>query len=275
MDRSALIKSIQKKKSVLCVGLDTDIEKIPTHLRNTEDPIFSFNKEIVDATAAYTVAYKPNIAFYEAEGVKGWESLDKTIRYIRENHPDIFLIADAKRGDIGNTAERYARTFYHTYNFDSVTLSPYMGKDSIEPFLRDSGKWAIVLGLTSNQGALDVQMLNLDQPVSKPHVYQKVMQTVASWGNTGNTMFVVGATNSAQLADIREAFPEHFFLIPGVGAQGGDLSEVLKHTFVKDQGLVLINSSRGILYASSGDDFAQAAALEAKKLQKEMAKWFK
>jgi orotidine-5'-phosphate decarboxylase len=274
MDRSTLIQSIKEKKSVLCVGLDTDLEKIPVHLHNVEDPIFSFNKEIIDATAAYTVAYKPNIAFYEAEGIKGWKSLDKTIRYIREKYPTIFLIADAKRGDIGNTAERYAKTFYHTYNFDSVTLSPYMGKDSIEPFLQDHGKWAIVLGLTSNQGALDVQMLNVDQPISKPHVYQKVMQNVASWGNESNTMFVVGATNGAQLGNIRQAFPRHFFLIPGVGAQGGDLSEVLKHTFVKNEGLVLINSSRGILYASSEENFAQAAAAEAKKLQEEMAKWF-
>lgn len=274
MNRQQLIHNIQKKKSVLCVGLDTDIQKIPAHLRDHEDPIFAFNKEIVDSTADFAVAYKPNIAFYEAEGIKGWESLQKIIAYIRENYPDIFLIADAKRGDIGNTAERYAQTFYHTYQFHSVTLSPYMGKDSIEPFLRDQDKWAIVLGLTSNQGALDVQMLSLGKTYNNQHIYQKVMQTVASWGTTANTMFVVGATNSEQLADIRSQFPEHFFLIPGVGAQGGDLNEVLHHTFVKNEGLVLINSSRGILYAANDQNFAMAARKEAQKLQEVMSTFF-
>ena len=274
MNRKALIANIRQKKSVLCVGLDTDLDKIPTHLRGEDDPVFAFNKAIIDATAQYTVAYKPNIAFYESEGLKGWRSLEKTVAYVRKAHPDIFLIADAKRGDIGNTAERYARTFFKTMPFDSVTLSPYMGRDSIMPFLQDEGKWAIVLGLTSNRGALDVQMLTLGQTHQNKAVYKRVMESVASWGTDKNIMFVVGATNESQLADIRAAFPQHFFLIPGVGAQGGDLKTVLQSTFIPGDGGVLINSSRGIIYASSGEDFEEAARNEAKQMQSVMADFF-
>jgi len=270
MTRSDLINAIRRKQSVLCVGLDTDLARIPEHLRNQDDPLFAFNKAIVDATAPYTVAYKPNIAFYEAEGIDGWRSLKKTVDYIRREYPDIFLIADAKRGDIGNTAERYARSFFDTFDFDSVTLSPYMGQDSITPFLGREGKWAIVLGLTSNKGSADVQQLKADNET----VYQTVMRTVASWGSMNDTMFVVGATNESELADIRRAFPQHFFLIPGVGAQGGDLHTVLRHTFIKDEGGVLINSSRGIIYASSGEDFAQSAGREAKAMQEVMGRFF-
>ena len=270
MTRRELIAAIQKKRSVLCVGLDTDLTRIPAHLQQEDDPIFAFNKAIVDATAPYTVAYKPNIAFYEAEGVAGWQSLDKIVKYIRQHYPDIFLIADAKRGDIGNTAERYARSFFHTLDFDSVTLSPYMGKDSITPFLGHEGKWAIVLGLTSNKGSADVQQLSSDDE----RVYQKVMRTVAGWGSENDLMFVVGATNESDLANIRQRFPRHFFLIPGVGAQGGDLNTVLSQTFISGEGGVLINSSRGIIYASNDQDFAEAAGREAKKMVGEMAVFF-
>ncbi|MCC5916498.1 MAG: orotidine-5'-phosphate decarboxylase [Cryomorphaceae bacterium] len=271
MERTNLIKIIQKKRSVLCVGLDTDLTKIPKHLLADDDPMFAFNKSIIDATEPYAVAYKPNIAFYEAEGESGWKSLKKTVNYIRDNYPDVFLIADAKRGDIGNTAERYAHTFFNLYDFDAVTLSPYMGHDSISPFVKNAGKWAIVLGLTSNKGAQDIQMLESDQG---DKVYQKVMKSVASWGSPESIMFVVGATNEAQLAGIRDSFPEHFFLIPGVGAQGGDLNTVLKNTFIRNEGGVLINSSRGIIYASSGRDFAGAAAENAKEMVEDMTKFF-
>jgi orotidine-5'-phosphate decarboxylase len=274
MNREELIANIRQKRSVLCVGLDTDLEKIPTHLKGEADPVFAFNKAIIDATAPYTVAYKPNIAFYESEGQGGWLSLQKTVEYIRTEYPDIFLIADAKRGDIGNTAERYARTFFHTLPFDSVTLSPYMGRDSIMPFLQYEGKWAIVLGLTSNRGALDVQMLTLGQTYENKAVYKRVMESVASWGTSENIMFVVGATNESQLAGIRAAFPHYFFLIPGVGAQGGDLHTVLKRTFIPNEGGVLINSSRGIIYASSGKDFAQAAGIKAKDMHTVMRAFF-
>lgn len=270
MTRSELVASIAQKRSVLCVGLDADLARIPTHLHREADPLFAFNRAIVDATAPYAVAYKPNIAFYEAEGVAGWQSLDKIVKYIRQQHPNVFLIADAKRGDIGNTAERYARSFFHTLDFDSVTLSPYMGKDSITPFLGVEGKWAIVLGLTSNKGSRDVQKLSTDND----KVYQKVMRTAAGWGSERDTMFVVGATNETELAEIRHAFPDHFFLIPGVGAQGGDVKNVLDQTFIDGEGGVLVNSSRGIIYASNGVDFAEAAAREAKAMQTVMADFF-
>jgi orotidine-5'-phosphate decarboxylase len=263
MTRAALIEQIRKKQSVLCVGLDTDLSKIPPHLLAEEDPIFAFNKAIIDATKDYTVSYKINTAFYEANGLKGWQSMEKTLAYIPS---DIFTIADAKRGDIGNTSTQYAKTFFETYNFDSVTIAPYMGKDSVAPFLAFQGKWGIVLGITSNEGSNDFQQLRID---GAP-LYEHVLATVSSWGTPENIMFVVGATRKEQLARVRELCPDHFFLIPGVGAQGGDVATVCTHTLNKDAG-ILINVSRGVIYASSGVDFAEAAGKAAQLYQKEMA----
>lgn len=263
MNRAQLISEIKRKKSVLCVGLDTDMEKIPKHLLTDEDPVFAFNKAIIDATKDYTVSYKINTAFYEAQGLKGWISLGKTLDYIPK---DIFTIADAKRGDIGNTAEQYARTFFHTYPFDSVTVAPYMGKDSVQPFLQFDGHWAIVLGLTSNAGSADFQL----QPSGDELVYEKVLKTVATWGTPENLMFVIGATRKEQLQHVREMLPEHFFLIPGVGAQGGDVPTVCENALNKDGG-ILINVSRGVIYVSSGTDFAEKAAEAAKEYQQQMA----
>ncbi len=265
MNRKQLVANIFRKKSVLCVGLDTDMSKIPVHLLEEEDPVFAFNKAIIDATSAYTVAYKINTAFYEAQGIKGWVSMERTLNYIPE---DIFTIADAKRGDIGNTSEQYARTFFHTYPFDSVTVAPYMGSDSVQPFLQFDGKWTIVLGLTSNAGSADFQL----QQCGDELLYQKVLQTVASWGNPGNIMFVIGATRKEQLQEVRALLPDHFFLVPGVGAQGGDVDTVCANALNKDGG-VLINVSRGIIYAGKGTDFAKAAEQEAFKYQQEMAKY--
>jgi orotidine-5'-phosphate decarboxylase len=262
MDRSQLVETIFSKRSVLCVGLDTDMAKTPTHLRYLEDPVFSFNKAIIDATKDYAVAYKINTAFYEAQGIKGWGSLQKTLEYIPQG---IFTIADAKRGDIGNTSEQYARTFFHTYPFDSVTVAPYMGEDSVKPFLQFEGKWAIMLGLTSNAGSADFQL----QQCGGELLYQKVLQIGASWGNPGNLMFVIGATRKEQLQEVRAMLPEHFFLVPGVGAQGGDVDTVCRNAFNKDAG-VLINVSRGIIYAGSDKFFAERANEEAIKYQKEM-----
>lgn len=248
---------------MLCVGLDTDLSKIPQHLLQEEDPMFAFNKAIIDATKDYAVSYKINTAFYEAYGEKGWKSLEKTLNYIPKN---IFTIADAKRGDIGNTSTQYAKTFFETYQFDSVTIAPYMGKDSVVPFLQFPGKWGIVLGITSNEGSLDFQHLIAD---GKP-IYQHVMSTVSGWGTPENIMFVVGATRKEQLAEVRALCPEHFFLIPGVGAQGGDVATVCENTLNKDAG-ILINVSRAVIYASSGTNFAEKAAEAAKQYQTEMA----
>ena len=263
MTRNELIQQIRTKKSVLCVGLDTDLSKIPQHLLQEEDPMFAFNKAIIDATKDFTVSYKINTAFYEAYGEKGWKSLEKTLNYIPKN---IFTIADAKRGDIGNTSTQYAKTFFETYQFDSVTIAPYMGKDSVVPFLQFPGKWGIVLGITSNEGSLDFQHLIAD---GKP-IYQHVMTTVSGWGTPENIMFVVGATRKEQLAEVRALCPEHFFLIPGVGAQGGDVATVCENTLNKDAG-ILINVSRAVIYAGSGTDFAEKAAEAAKQYQSEMA----
>ena len=262
MNRSELISIIFSKRSVLCVGLDTDIQKIPKHLLADEDPVLSFNKAIIDATKEYAVAYKINTAFYEAQGINGWVSMQKTLEYIPK---DIFTIADAKRGDIGNTSEQYARTFFHTYPFDSVTVAPYMGEDSVKPFLQFPDKWAIVLGLTSNAGSADFQL----QQSGNELLYQKVLRTVSSWGNPGNLMFVIGATRKEQLQEVRSMLPEHFFLVPGVGAQGGDVDTVCRNAFNKDAG-VLINVSRNIIYAGNDTSFAERANEEARKYQKEM-----
>jgi orotidine-5'-phosphate decarboxylase len=263
MDRKQLVGIIFNKRSVLCVGLDTDIAKIPKHLLKEQDPVFEFNKSIIDATKEYTIAYKINTAFYEAQGINGWISLQKTLNYIPK---DIFTIADAKRGDIGNTSEQYARTFFHTYPFDSITVAPYMGSDSVKPFLQFPGKWAIVLGLTSNAGSADFQL----QSCGGEPMYRRVLQTVASWGSAGNLMFVVGATRKEQLREVRALLPEHFFLVPGVGAQGGDVQTVCSNAINKDGGL-LINVSRSIIYAGNDEYFAEQANAEAKKYQKEMS----
>ena len=263
MTREELIAEIYRKQSFLCVGLDPELEKIPQHLLDFEDPIFEFNKRIIDATAEFAVAFKPNTAFYEAQGVKGWASLEKTLNYLPKN---CFVIADAKRGDIGNTAAAYAKTFFETLPCDAVTVAPYMGKDSVQPFLQLEGKWAIVLGLTSNEGAQDFQTLKNS---SQQPLYAHVIEKVASWGTPENLMFVVGATRAEQLKEIRSLVPKHFLLVPGVGAQGGSLEQVVDAGMNPDVGL-LINASRSIIYASSGKDFDLAAKKEALKLQTEM-----
>jgi len=267
MTYEALFDQISQKKSYLCVGLDTDIRKIPAHLQKESDPVFEFNKQIIDATADYCVSYKPNIAFYEALGAKGWESLQKTVEYIPKSH---FTIADAKRGDIGNTSGLYARTFFDPsssgLNFDSVTVAPYMGSDSVTPFLDFEGKWVILLALTSNAGGSDFQRLETDEGL----LYEQVLKTSQTWAGHDRMMYVVGATQAHDLANIRTIVPEHFLLVPGVGAQGGNLEEVSRYGMNKSCGL-LVNASRSIIYASSGLDFAQKAKEEAQKLQKEMA----
>lgn len=263
MNRTQLVTEIKRKKSFLCVGLDTDIAKIPAHLLNSEDPVFEFNKAIIDATKDFCVAYKPNIAFYECMGPKGWDSLEKTLAYIPNN---IFTIADAKRGDIGNTSSMYAKTFFERYNFNSVTVAPYMGEDSVTPFLEFQNKWVILLALTSNKGAMDFQM---DTIHSGERVFEKVLRQSQNWGTTENMMYVVGATRGELFTDVRKVAPDHFLLVPGVGAQGGSLEEVCKFGMNKDCGL-LVNSSRNILYASSGTDFAEKAAAEANAIQSEM-----
>lgn len=264
MNRKQLIQQIREKKSFLCVGLDTDIDKIPAFLKEEyENPILEFNKRIIDATKDYCVAYKPNLAFYESMGIKGWEILKATLDYIPK---DIFTIADAKRGDIGNTANMYARTFFETYHFDSVTVAPYMGSDSVKPFLEFPNKWAIVLGLTSNQGAFDFQFEELKEGQM---LYEKVIKRVAEWGSNENLMFVVGATKAESFKSIRKIIPDHFLLVPGVGAQGGSLEEVCEQGLNKDVGL-LVNSSRGIIYASGERDFEMASANAAKAIQQQM-----
>ena len=268
MTITELVGEIKKKKSFLCVGLDVDITKIPPHLLNTEDPIFEFNKQIIDATHHLTVAYKPNTAFYEAYGIKGWQSLDKTINYINQNYPEIFTIADAKRGDIGNTSTMYAKAFFEDLNFDSVTVAPYMGSDSVEPFLAFKDKFTIMLALTSNKGGLDFQGKDL---TNKEPLYKEVIKTSLTWNNSENLMFVVGATKAEYFKGIREIAPNNFLLVPGVGAQGGSLEGVCEYGINKENIGLLINSSRGIIYASNGTDFANAAQVEAKKLQEQMA----
>ena len=267
MNRQQLINEIFTKKTFLCVGLDTDINKIPAHLKNEDDPIFAFNKAIIDATAPYCVAYKPNLAFYECYGLKGMLAFEKTIQYIKENHPNHFIIADAKRGDIGNTSKMYAQTFFEEYNLDSVTVAPYMGEDSVKPFLEYGGKWVILLALTSNKGSHDFQ---LTEDKQGERLFEKVLKKSQEWGTTENLMYVVGATQGKMFEDIRRIAPEHFLLVPGVGAQGGSLQEVCKYGMTKDCGL-LVNSSRGIIYASIDTDFAEVAAVKAKELQEEMA----
>ena len=267
MNRQQLIEQIQAKKSFLCVGLDPDINKMPTHIQGKEDAIFEFNKAIIDATAPYCVAYKPNLAFYEAYGIKGMISFEKTIQYLNENYPQHFIIADAKRGDIGNTSKMYAQTFFEEYNIDSVTVAPYMGEDSVKPFLEYDGKWVILLALTSNKGSHDFQ---LTEDKEGERLFEKVLKKSQEWGNDENMMYVVGATQGKMFEDIRKVAPNHFLLVPGVGAQGGSLQEVCKYGIIKDCGL-LVNSSRGIIYASNGDDFAEVAGQKAKELQAEMA----
>ena len=267
MNRQQLINEIFTKKSFLCVGLDTDINKIPEHLKKEEDPIFAFNKAIIDATAPYCVAYKPNLAFYECYGLKGMIAFEKTIKYLKENHPNHFIIADAKRGDIGNTSKMYAQTFFEEYNLDSVTVAPYMGEDSVKPFLEYDGKWVILLALTSNKGSHDFQ---LTEDKQGERLFEKVLKKSQEWGTTENLMYVVGATQGKMFEDIRRIAPNHFLLVPGVGVQGGSLQEVCKYGMTKDCGL-LVNSSRGIIYASKDEDFAEIAAQKAKELQLEMA----
>lgn len=266
MNRQDLVQLIRERKSYLCIGLDTDIQKIPKHLLSHADPIFAFNKAIIDATKDLCVAYKINTAFYECQGIRGWESLQRTVEYIPK---EIFTIADAKRGDIGNTSTYYAKTFFETYGFDAVTVAPYMGRDSVEPFLAFPGKWAIVLGLTSNEGSNDFQQ----QKIGGAFLYEHVIKTTASWGSADNTMYVVGATQSAEtVADIRKLVPDHFFLVPGVGAQGGSLKDISEKGMNKDIGL-LVNASRAVIYAGNGEDFANDARAAAQAYQVEMAQY--
>ena len=266
MNKSNLIRLIHKKKSFLCVGLDPDLSKIPPFILEMEDPIFEFNKRIIDATQDLCIAYKPNIAFYECLGAKGWESLKKTVDYISD---DAFLIADAKRGDIGNTSLKYADTFFNTYDFDAITVAPYMGEDSVTPFLSVENKWVIILGLTSNKGSSSFQQLTLS---NERKVFEEVLIKSSNWGNTNNIMYVIGATNEQEFSSIRKIIPDHFLLVPGIGAQGGDLNKVIKNGMNNDVGL-LVNSSRGILYASSDESFQERAHEKANKIQIQMAQF--
>ena len=274
MNRKELVEQIFAKKSFLCVGLDTDINKLPKFITESEDiqgaeaeMIFRFNKAIIDATAPYCVAYKPNLAFYESRGIDGMIAFENTIKYLHSHYPNHFIIADAKRGDIGNTSKMYAQTFFEEYNIDSVTVAPYMGEDSVKPFLEYDGKWVILLALTSNKGSHDFQ---LTEDKEGERLFEKVLKKSQEWGNDENMMYVVGATQGKMFEDIRKVAPNHFLLVPGVGAQGGSLQEVCKYGIIKDCGL-LVNSSRGIIYASNGDDFAEVAGQKAKELQAEMA----
>lgn len=268
MNANQLFEQIIRKNSFLCVGLDTDIKKIPAHLLTSEDPIFEFNKAIIDATAQYTVCYKPNLAFYEEAGVKGWNSLVRTIKYLRSAYPEQFIIADAKRGDIGNTSAMYARAFFTDMGVDAITLSPYMGSDTVKPFYDYPDKWAVILALTSNPSAAEFEMQEL---LGGEKMYERVLRTSREWGNEDNTMYVVGATKAEMLRGIRRIVPDHFLLVPGVGAQGGSLEDVARYG-MNDRCGLLVNSSRGIIYASSGRDFAQSAQREAQELQKQMQK---
>lgn len=271
MNRTQLTELIKTKQSFLCVGLDSEIDKIPAHLRNTEDPVFEFNRSIIDATLPFTVAYKPNLAFYESRGIEGLNSLKKTMDYLENFRTECFTIADAKRGDIGNTSSQYARAFFSKaasgFDFDAVTVAPYMGEDSVSPFLAFEGKWVVLLALTSNKGAFNFQ---LNEDTSGTALFENVLKTSQSWGSKNNLMFVVGATRAEMLEKVREIAPEHFLLVPGVGAQGGSLSEVARYGLNKDCGL-LVNASRSIIFASTGTDFASKTAEEAKKMQEEMS----
>lgn len=267
MTREQLIENIRAKKSFLCVGLDTDIKKIPQHLLSADNPIFEFNKAIIDATARYCIAYKPNIAFYESLGVEGWTALEKTVKYIRKNYPDQFIIADAKRGDIGNTSALYARTFFEHLNVDAVTVAPYMGQDSVTPFLGYSGKWVILLALTSNKGSADFQLVRGE---GGEELYKSVIRRSKEWASDDEMMYVVGATQGELFKEIRKVAPTSFLLVPGVGAQGGSLEEVCRYGMIPDVGLI-VNASRSIIYASSAPDFAQAAEKEASRLRDQMA----
>lgn len=266
MTRNELFQNIQKKTSFLCVGLDTDLKKIPQHLLKEEDPVFEFNKAIIDATADYCVAYKPNLAFYEYLGVKGWMALEKTVSYIKENHPDQFLIADAKRGDIGNTSTMYAASFFESLNFDAVTVAPYMGEDSVKPFLEYENKWVILLALTSNKGSSDFQLI---QDAEGNRLFETVLEKSQEWGTQEQLMYVVGATQGKMFKDIRRKAPDSFLLVPGVGAQGGSLEEVCQYGMNQQCGL-LVNSSRGIIYADATENFAKEAQKAAKELQQQM-----
>lgn len=266
MDKQALFENIRRKKSFLCVGLDTDIKKIPQHLLKEEDPIFAFNKQIIDATADLCVAYKPNLAFYESLGIAGWEAFEKTVKYIKANYPDQFIVADAKRGDIGNTSEMYARSFFEHLDIDSVTVAPYMGEDSVKPFLVYPGKWVIVLGLTSNKGSQDFQ---LTADANGERLFEKVLRRAQEWATDDQMMFVVGATQGRLFEDVRRIVPDHFLLVPGVGAQGGSLQEVARYGMNGCCGL-LVNSSRQIIYAGKDEDFAAQSRLQALHVQEEM-----
>lgn len=267
MNRQELFNQIKTKRSFLCVGLDTDTKKIPQFLLEEEDPIYAFNKAIIDATAPYCIAYKPNLAFYEAFGINGMIAFEKTIKYLNDNYPNHFIIADAKRGDIGNTSAMYARTFFEEYKLDALTVAPYMGEDSVTPFMNYKDKWVILLALTSNKGSHDFQLC---QDENGTRLFEKVLTVSQQWGNKDNMMYVVGATQGEMFTDVRKLVPDHFLLVPGVGAQGGSLSEVCKYAMTKECGL-LVNSSRGIIYASNGTDFAEVAAQKAKELQEQMA----
>jgi len=265
MDHSQLFKSITEKRSFLCVGLDSEIDKIPSFLFKTKDPVFEFNRRIIDSTHKYAVAYKPNVAFYECNGTKGWKSLESTLNYIKKNFPGILVIADAKRGDIGNTSKMYAREFFENMNFDAVTVAPYMGEDSVTPFLTYSNKWVILLALTSNKGADDFQYHDEDGL----KLFERVLTLSRKWGSIDNLMYVVGATRAEMLKDIRKIVPEHFLLIPGIGAQGGSLQEVVKYGLTSKCGLI-VNSSRGIIFADNSENFDKVAGEKAREIQKEM-----
>lgn len=267
MTRQELIEQIRQKKTFLCVGLDTDIKKIPQHLLNEDDPVFSFNKAIIDATAPYCIAYKPNIAFYECDGVKGWISLEKTIEYLKQNYPNHLIIADAKRGDIGNTSKMYARCFFEEMDVDALTVAPYMGEDSVTPFLGYEGKWVILLALTSNKGSQDFQFT--EDKEGKP-LFEKVLKRSQEWADENSMMYVVGATQGRMFEDIRRVAPRHFLLVPGIGAQGGSLEEVCRYGMTDECGLI-VNSSRAIIYADSSEQFAEVASAKAKEVQEQMA----
>ena len=267
MKRTELVENIRRKGSFLCVGLDPDIKKIPQHLLTEENPLLAFNKAIIDATAQYAVAYKPNLAFYESLGVEGWIALEETVKYIKEKYPDQFIIADAKRGDIGNTSQLYTRSFFEHLDVDAITVAPYMGEDSVTPFLGYEGKWVILLALTSNKGSHDFQLI---EDKEGKRIFEHVLETSAKWASSDEMMYVVGATQGAMFQDIRKVSPNSFLLVPGVGAQGGSLEEVAKYGMIEDCGL-LVNSSRGIIYASNGEDFAEAAAKESAKLAEDMS----
>ncbi|MFA8449446.1 MAG: orotidine-5'-phosphate decarboxylase [Bacteroidales bacterium] len=268
MNKQQLVDIIKKKRSFLCVGLDSDLDKIPDFLLSEEDPVFAFNKQIIDATLPYAVAYKPNIAFYESRGIEGWKSLERTMNYLAQFSDEAFTIADAKRGDIGNTSKQYAKTFFEYMNFDSITVAPYMGEDSVTPFLEYKDKIVILLALTSNKGAFDFQFI--ENKDTHKRLFEEVLAKSCEWGNEENMMYVVGATKTEMLMDIRQVIPDHFLLVPGVGAQGGSLEQVAKYGLNKDCGL-LVNSSRGIIFASKETDFASIAAVKAKELQEQMA----